>query len=571
VIAYVRRGLLLPLGLTWLALALRLHRLAYQSLWRDEVDTLRFASRALPDLLATFRRPGENGPLYFLGMRTWLAVTGSSEFALRFPSVLAGTLAVPVTYVVVHRLTGRTTALVAALLMTTAPYLVWYGQEARMYAVLTVLVPLSLWLTVVVMERGGWWRWILLYVVTSLSFYTHVLAALVVPVQFLWMLILLAKSPRRPGAGSVKASRWPAVAAYLVALVLPYLPMLWWQAKLWLSPTFQTGHPFVPLPDMLKVLAVAFSVGVLPLTTPVMLLPAILALLAGIGLWTATPRNPGPWPARTCGAGRRQDTLPQTAGNAGALGRWDTGGCEVPMPFRGRPILLLVIWLVLPALAVYGVSLGMPIFADRYLIWTMPAFEALLALGVVALARVWRPLAWVTLSACLLVSLAGVRAQSNQPIKSDFRAATQFFDAHSKPGDLLIYQIPYIRYTFTYYLGRSKMTPQHAGQAPAHPLEFPWLDGPYTNSGMSESTLAEQMGSSTAQAQAVWLIASEVPMWDSRGLTQAWLAAHGSITDHTDFARVSVTRYELRSPDAVPGRSPDAVPGRSPDAVPGQR
>ena len=41
------------------------------------------------------------------------------------------------------------------------------------------------------------------------------------------------------------------------------------------------------------------------------------------------------------------------------------------------------------------------------------------------------------------------------------------------------------------------------------------------------------------------MIASEAPMWDDRGLTESWLATYGSVTDHAEVARVSVTRYDL--------------------------
>ena len=252
----------LLLGLTWLAFALRVAGITAQSLWRDEVDALIFATRPLSELLAMFRQPGQNGPLFFLALRPWLAAAGWSEFALRLPSALAGALAVPIFYMLMRRLVhDRKPAAIAALLMATAPYLIWYGQEAKMYAALTVLAPASLLLTVEVSRRGGWWRWLLLYVITSLCFYTHLLAALIVPVQALWLLIL-------PSAPSRRLRRWLAVGLYLAALILPYLPLLRWQAPTWLSLTYQTGHPFVPLGDILLVLTSAFSRGVLPVEQP---------------------------------------------------------------------------------------------------------------------------------------------------------------------------------------------------------------------------------------------------------------------------------------------------------------
>lgn len=85
-------------GLILLAFALRAYHLDHQSLWRDEVDALRFALFPLPKLLETFTQGGWNGPLYFLLLRVWVAAVGQTEFVLRFPSLLGGVLAVPLTY-----------------------------------------------------------------------------------------------------------------------------------------------------------------------------------------------------------------------------------------------------------------------------------------------------------------------------------------------------------------------------------------------------------------------------------------------------------------------------------------
>jgi hypothetical protein len=191
---------------------------------------------------------------------------------------------------------------------------------------------------------------------------------------------------------------------------------------------------------------------------------------------------------------------------------------------------LLLVWLLLPAVSIYVISLRRPLFADRYLIWALPAFLGLAAMGVAALARIWRPLGWVVLGAILALILAAGWSQAAQPIKSDFRAAAQFVAARRQPGDLLVFQIPYNRHTFAYYSGTVER----------------WLDGPYTNYGLSEADLAAEMTHGIGDARTVWLIASESSMWDERNLTEAWLNRRGAITDHAEFARVAVTRYELK-------------------------
>jgi mannosyltransferase len=545
---YRRRILLLLLGLTGLAFALRVVQLDGQSLWRDEVDAIRFATQPLPALLAMFRKPGENGPLFFLGLRPWLAVAGQSEFALRFPSAWAGTLAVPLLYVLVRRLTagfrravGRgqapaTAALVGALLMATAPYLVWYGQEAKMYALLSALVPLTLLLALDVARRGGAWRWIVLYVLTGLSCYVHLLAVLAIPVQALWLLIL----PTGPHA---RARRRQALV-YLAALVLPYLPLASWQVGLWLAPPARAGQPVVSLSDIFEVLGVAYSRGIMPVQQPLTLLPAMLALLSGLVLWiegwprflvsrsvAALPVMLRPAPAFSMAAA--EGLAPVAAGPGSAYGATSLpvglSRRRDPAPGRWRVLALLVLWLVLPPLEIYLVSLLVPVFLDRYLIWVMPAFVTLVACGVVALHEAWRPLGLATFGAVLAFNLLGVWMQDSQPIKSDFRAAAAYVMVHQSPGDLLIFQIPYNRYIFSYYAGQGQ----------------PWIDGPYTNSGQDQAFVDGWMARGTLGARQAWLIASEVPLWDARGLTVHWLAAHATAEDRADFARVSVTRYVL--------------------------
>ena len=119
------------------------------------------------------------------------------------------------------------------------------------------------------------------------------------------------------------------------------------------------------------------------------------------------------------------------------------------------------------------------------------------------------------------------------------RAAARYVTTRRQSDDLLIYQIPHIRYTFSYYAS-GYTSDRNDPNAPA----YLGVDGLYTNNGMSEAEAADRMANGTAGAKAVWLIASETPMWDQRGLTERWLVEHGTPTAHADFERVSVTRYE---------------------------
>ena len=217
-----RRWLLV--GLSALAFALRVQGLSFQSLWRDEVDSIRFAGQPLPQLLHAFAAPGQNGPLYFLLLRPWLLVGGESEFSLRFFSAVFGVLAIPLVYRVSLRLFPRQAwaAVVAALLAATSPYLVWYSQEGKMYALLVAAVLLSVERLLAAMQGGGWRRWLGYVMITSLACYIHLVSALIVPAQVPIFFALRGWSNR---------SARKAFVTSLGVLVIPYLPILIWQIQ----------------------------------------------------------------------------------------------------------------------------------------------------------------------------------------------------------------------------------------------------------------------------------------------------------------------------------------------------
>src|SRR5258706_10207541 len=74
-----------------LALALRLYRLDAQSLWLDEGGTwAEVTGKGWLALLAELWSRAAAYPLYHVLLKAWVGVAGDSEWALRFPSALAG-------------------------------------------------------------------------------------------------------------------------------------------------------------------------------------------------------------------------------------------------------------------------------------------------------------------------------------------------------------------------------------------------------------------------------------------------------------------------------------------------
>ncbi len=462
-------------GLLLAAFAIRTLTLTNQSLWRDEVDALNFAQAPWRAMLATFTRPGWNGPLYFALLRGWVGLTGQSEFALRYFSLLFGVLAVALAFALSKRLADSATASFCSTLIALSPYLVWYSQEVKMYTLVLALAALAIYALRRAMD--GERRivgWVTLVMATSVAMYCHILAALLIPVEIILSLVW--------GLGSRRDGWWKGALVSFACLTLPYVPLLRWQLPLVFRPA-QTGFAYYPLNQMLLVLLNGFATGVggmLPMTA---LWPAGSLLLVGVALGVA---------------------------------RW-------------RDLVALLVWLLLPPLALWLISLNRPIFTDRYLIWTGTAFYLGVSLGMATLWRLWKPLGLIALVAVAGIAIQGVYDQAATPIKSDFRGAARYIQAHQAPGDLVVFQIPYVRHTFDYY----------------HPQPYDWADGLYTNYGMSDDEVDAQMRTMVAGRKVVWLVASEMEMWDQGLQVWHWFESHARRTDRVVLAQVTVYRYEF--------------------------
>src|SRR5512137_2993629 len=91
---FERRYRLSMIVIMLVAAALRVYRLSYQSLRGDEGLTYVYGTRSLPELLEIMRTTTHHPPVYYLTIHYWTLLVGTSEFALRFPSVLVSVLLV---------------------------------------------------------------------------------------------------------------------------------------------------------------------------------------------------------------------------------------------------------------------------------------------------------------------------------------------------------------------------------------------------------------------------------------------------------------------------------------------
>lgn len=174
-------------ALTLLAALLRFPTLDTQSFWLDESLTVLLIDQPLGDFLGDLPDVESNPPLYDLLAWLWSRPFGTGEVALRSLSALAGTATIPLIALGGRRLLGERTSLTLALLAAVSPFLAWYSQEARAYALLVLLTTAGLLLFLRARENPDrrtlvWWA-----LVSALALTTHYYAALMVIPQAAWL------------------------------------------------------------------------------------------------------------------------------------------------------------------------------------------------------------------------------------------------------------------------------------------------------------------------------------------------------------------------------------------------
>jgi 4-amino-4-deoxy-L-arabinose transferase-like glycosyltransferase len=143
---------IVPLIMLMLAAGARFYRLDTQSLWNDEGNSLRLAQRGVSDLVDAAGRD-IHPPGYYLVLKAWITLGGESEFSLRALSAFEGMLAVAVILTLGRVLFSPLAGWIAGGIAALHPLAIYYSQETRMYAQLSLLSGLSMLLLVMWLRR----------------------------------------------------------------------------------------------------------------------------------------------------------------------------------------------------------------------------------------------------------------------------------------------------------------------------------------------------------------------------------------------------------------------------------
>jgi uncharacterized membrane protein len=420
--AWTRLGLI---AILWLAAFLRLHDLGVLSLWTDEGWTVYSTRMNVGDTLFFLLANDPHPPLYHFIHKITLFF-GSSEFAVRWPSAMFGVLGVAAVARVGREWFGRALTaghgayaddgsprragmLVAAGLLAVSPFAVWYGREARTYALVVLL-------TIETMRRfaqyiGPGFRGrrdrVAFVLVSALLYLSHYFGLMAAVVQLICFLVTFRRTN-------------PLLRQWVLMQCVAAVPI-----GLWLVALFRWGVNFgigwIPQPawyaPWLTLQAFVFS------TMDNAWLTAIFVAVALAGAWSARHRH---W-------------LPVAAA-----------------------------WSVAPLLITLLISFRRPLYVDRYFIGSLPAFMMLVAAGLLAFYRKRRWLG-VGLGGLLIgvMSVAAVRTWDGP--KEDWRAVASYLSDRARPADVVVMRSIYYLSMNYYYTGPHDLPAIDAGWDPPPP------------------------------------------------------------------------------------------------------
>ncbi len=414
-------ALLVLAGIIAAGLALRLA--IPRGIWLDEAISIHQAHLSLHDMFENLQYADRHPPLHHLALWVTVRVFGDGELAVRLPSLIAGTLVIPAMYLLGKELYDRRTGLVAAAFGAASPLLIWYAQEARMYAFVTLFGLLAVLTQLRAIRDGSVLNWALYILATAALLWSHYFGLLLIGVQ---QLIFVGVLIHRRRTGEPSRPLLLGFGYSLAVLAIQLVPLITFAQKQFDSTGAALGSPSGTYDDL------SFY--------------AVVSNMAW-ALWGYHPDNitellAAMWPLFLL-----LSLL--------LLGR---GGSRQTMILGAAAIAPIVLLL-------FVALFNRELFEVRYFLVAVP----LLLLLVARLVTGWihkpeaRLLAAGLVILTLLLGLADQQTNDGNPRLYDFRGAIDEVEASAGPNSVLLYEPPDMRYVLEYYAPDIKSRPLRRG------------------------------------------------------------------------------------------------------------
>ena len=397
-------------------------------LWLDEALSVNIAKLPVGDIPGALKRDGAP-PLYYVMLHYWIRVFGNSDVAVRMLSGACSVFALVGLFFLVRRIWGRETAFIATGILAASAFASYYATEARMYALVMLLVVVLGWALMALVDRPTVLRALLLGVVAAALLYTHYWSIFLFGAVGSWLILMVIRggSARRAGLFGLAG-----LAAAAVAFV-PWLPIFSFQSA-------HTGTPWAKTPDLQIILTGILhfydNQGALPTAAGpslslLELYTVALVVLAVFGV----------------AKGRRRIIVDLAGWPKGRFLAWVVFGTLV--------------------LGIVGAHLSKSTFVPRYASVIFVPLVILMAVGTQAIGARWLRLGVIAILAVTLL-IQGLEWRTTQ--RSQAGQVVSVLSEQAKPGDFVLF-CP------------DQLGPAVLRELPAstglRPLAYPRLDDPH--------------------------------------------------------------------------------------------
>ncbi len=417
-----RTALLVLAAITLAGLGLRLA--VPRGIWLDEAISIHQAHLSLHDLFRNLYFGDRHPPLHHLALWATVRVFGNSEFALRIPSFVAGTLVIPAIYELGRELYDRRTGLIASAFVAASPLLVWYSQEVRMYAFVTLFGVLALLTQLRVIRNPSFVNWGCYILATAALLWSHYFGLLLIGVQQAIFVVLIAQRWQRRELDRRLAIGFAYSAAVLLMQLIPLYKFAHNQFNSTHAAAGSPSGTYDPLSFYAVVSNMAWALWGYHTNRTTELLAAMWPLLMLLSLLL--------------------------------LGR---GGSRQTMLLGAAAIVPLVLLLIVAAF-------DRELFEVRYFLIVVPLLLLLFARLVTGWIR--KPSARLLVAGAftltLLLGLADQQTNKGNPRLFDFRGAINAIKADAGPNSLILYEPPDMRYALEYYAPHIARAPLSAAR-----------------------------------------------------------------------------------------------------------
>lgn len=160
-----------------------------QSLWLDEAISVNKAKMPIETIVPTFSIYDFHPPVHYWFLNIWIKIFGDQVWVMRLSSILFSLITIWLVYKIGCEIKNKKAGLWAAALVGANPLLIYYSQELRMYAMVTMWLVGSIYFLVKINKKPNWKNILGFNILTGLSFVTFYGSIFLIGAEILYLVV----------------------------------------------------------------------------------------------------------------------------------------------------------------------------------------------------------------------------------------------------------------------------------------------------------------------------------------------------------------------------------------------